>query len=171
MVDPFDIDWDSLSPSNIPYSFKQDPGDGNALGKFKFNFPNGSSIYLHDTPNKSAFRKENRAVSHGCVRVADPLKLAQELVQNPRIYDNVRIETGYPPLDSLKMLRYEKKQQEQSESGHQTRWITLDNKWPLFIDYYTCMPSDNGTLRIYNDVYEYDSILLDSLKRFLVKGK
>lgn len=171
VIDPFDIDWDSLSPGNIPYSFKQDPGDGNALGKFKFNFPNSSSIYLHDTPNKSAFKKDNRAVSHGCVRVADPLKLAEELVQNPRIYDNVRIETGYPPLDSLKMLRFEKKQQEQSENGHQTHWINLDNKWPLFIDYYTCMPSENGSLRVYNDVYEYDSVLLDSLKRFLVKGK
>ncbi|MNE85819.1 hypothetical protein D3C80_1828590 [compost metagenome] len=69
------------------------------------------------------------------------------------------------------MLRFEKKQQQQSENGHQTHWINLDNKWPLFIDYYTCMPSENGQLRIYNDVYEYDSVLLDSLKRFLVKGK
>ncbi|MCO4294192.1 L,D-transpeptidase family protein [Solitalea sp. MAHUQ-68] len=168
-VDPTEIDWDSVNPNNIPYNFKQDPGDGNALGKFKFNFPNKSSIYLHDTPNKSAFKKDNRAVSHGCIRVADPLTFAKVLIQSPRLFDEIRIETGLPPLDTLKMGRYERKLEHQQAVGRQTRWITIQNSWPLFIDYYTCVPDSNG-VKVYNDVYDYDNMLLDSLKRYLVKS-
>ncbi|UKJ05764.1 L,D-transpeptidase family protein [Solitalea lacus] len=168
-VDPTEIDWDNVNPNNIPYRFKQDPGEGNALGKFKFNFSNKSSIYLHDTPNKSAFMKQNRAVSHGCIRVADPLNLAQHLVKNARMFDDIRMETGYPPIDTLRMKRFLEKQEMQSANGRQTRWMILNNKWPLYIDYYTCVPLDNGALKLYEDVYEYDEILLDSLKRFLKK--
>ncbi|WP_165784633.1 L,D-transpeptidase family protein [Solitalea longa] len=170
-VDPTEVDWEGVNPNNIPYSFKQDPGDGNALGKFKFNFPNKSSIYLHDTPNKMAFKKDNRAVSHGCVRVADPLNFARVLIQSAKMYDEIRIETGFPPIDTLKMNRYERKLAHQQTVGRQTRWITIKNSWPLFIDYYTCVPDSNGTVKVYTDIYGYDSILLDSLKRFLVKSR
>ena len=60
---------------------EQSSGKHNALGLIKFNFPNGESVYLHDTNNKGAFKRRNRALSHGCVRVEQPLELATLLFQ------------------------------------------------------------------------------------------
>ena len=57
----------------IPYQIVKDPGPKNALGTVKFMFNNPFSIYLHDTPNKRAFKRTQRAVSHGCVRLEDPI--------------------------------------------------------------------------------------------------
>ena len=60
---------------------RQLPGDDNALGNVKFLFPNSYDIYLHDTPHKNLFNKKVRALSHGCIRVADAQKLAQHLLK------------------------------------------------------------------------------------------
>src|SRR6185312_7359023 len=77
--DPEDIDWSTVAKGSSEYEFKQKPGDDNSLGKIKFIFPNKSSVYLHDTPAKSAFDLAARDVSHGCVRVAQPQELALNL--------------------------------------------------------------------------------------------
>ena len=61
---------------------RQLPGKNNPLGKAKFLFPNTHDIYLHDTPDKTAFAKQDRALSHGCIRVADAAKLAQYLLKD-----------------------------------------------------------------------------------------
>ena len=55
----------------------QPPGDGNALGRIKFNFPNKFLVYQHDTPEKNLFAAERRAFSHGCMRVEDPTKFGR----------------------------------------------------------------------------------------------
>lgn len=75
-VDPDSIDWHSLSKNHFPYSLVQEPGKDNALGQLKFIAPNPWSIYLHDTPAKSLFDKTSRNFSSGCIRVEDPLALA-----------------------------------------------------------------------------------------------
>ncbi|NOQ89309.1 MAG: L,D-transpeptidase family protein, partial [Gammaproteobacteria bacterium] len=75
-VDPDSIDWQSINKQHFPYSLVQDPGKNNALGRLKFIVPNPWSIYLHDTPAKSLFDKTNRNFSSGCIRVEDPLALA-----------------------------------------------------------------------------------------------
>lgn len=77
LIDPDDIDWATASKGD--YDFKQKPGDNNSLGKIKFLFNNQSSVYLHDTPAKEAFKKTMRAVSHGCVRLGNPQGLALNL--------------------------------------------------------------------------------------------
>ena len=56
---------------------RQLPGETNALGRIAFMFPNDHSIYLHDTPSRELFDEETRAFSHGCIRVEDPLSLAE----------------------------------------------------------------------------------------------
>jgi murein L,D-transpeptidase YcbB/YkuD len=75
-VDPGSVDWQSLSARNFPYILRQEPGDKNALGRLKFIIPNPWAIYLHDTPSKSLFNHAQRNFSSGCIRVEDPVALA-----------------------------------------------------------------------------------------------
>ncbi|MGY0038118.1 L,D-transpeptidase family protein [Pedobacter sp. NJ-S-72] len=103
------IQWGKYSREKLPFQFKQGSGSGNALGKFKFMFDNGASIYLHDTNNKSAFSLASRAISHGCVRVERPLEFAQKMVHNNSEYDQLRMEVNLPPVDTTKMGIYRKK--------------------------------------------------------------
>ena len=76
------INWKRINKMQIPYQIVQDPGPKNALGTVKFMFSNPFSIYLHDTPNKSAFNLTQRAVSHGCVRLEKPILFGEFLMQN-----------------------------------------------------------------------------------------
>src|SRR6185295_12286687 len=72
-VDPSGIDL--AHPGK--YRFRQRPGGGNSLGLVKFMFPNEFNVYLHDTPAASLFRRDRRALSHGCVRLEQPAALAE----------------------------------------------------------------------------------------------
>jgi len=81
-VDPATVDWKTVSESNFRFTVKQNPGPGNALGQVKFIFPNNFSVYLHDTPSRYLFAREDRAFSHGCIRVQNPLKFAEILLQD-----------------------------------------------------------------------------------------
>ena len=69
------------SEDSLPV-IRQLPGEKNALGKVKFLFPNSFDIYFHDTPSKSLFKKDKRAYSHGCIRLSDPVKMANYLLQD-----------------------------------------------------------------------------------------
>ena len=84
-------------------------GESNALGRVKYIFPNPYSIYLHDTPLKSKFKVKQRAVSHGCVRLAEPFEMARFLLEDNRKvnYDDFRIKMGMEPLDSIRLLEYD----------------------------------------------------------------
>jgi murein L,D-transpeptidase YcbB/YkuD len=85
-LNPNTIDWHSYSSrTTLPYTLRQEPGHHNALGQIKFLFQNPWSIYLHDTPHKSLFNEENRAISSGCIRVEDPIGLANFTLNEPAI--------------------------------------------------------------------------------------
>ena len=75
-IKPESIDWQTLSEEDFPYTLRQDPGDKNSLGRLKFVLQNPWKIYLHDTPSKSLFNKTQRNFSSGCIRVEDPMALA-----------------------------------------------------------------------------------------------
>ena len=75
-VDPDSIDWSAINRRHFPYTLRQDPGEKNALGRLKFMLPNQWAINLHDTPVKSLFNNTRRNFSSGCIRVEDPLALA-----------------------------------------------------------------------------------------------
>ncbi|MCC8409051.1 L,D-transpeptidase family protein [Mucilaginibacter sp. UR6-1] len=143
--DPETIDWGSASKTE--YSFKQRPGDGNALGKIKFLFKNGSSVYLHDTPAKNAFNQNMRAVSHGCVRVEQPQKLAEALFGNGDKYKTIveKMENPSPePTD-----------------------IALPNKVPVYLTYVTCWADEGGKIQFRPDVYGLDVVLYGQMKKLL----
>ncbi|NBB72039.1 MAG: L,D-transpeptidase family protein [Alphaproteobacteria bacterium] len=81
VAEPTAVDWNTVTPASLPYRVRQGPGAGNALGRVKFMFPNRYAIYLHDTPSRHLFERASRAFSHGCIRVRDPLTLAERLLE------------------------------------------------------------------------------------------
>ncbi len=134
------IDWTTTNINN--YSVRQKPGPGNALGKIKFLFPNEHNVYLHDTPSKSLFSRAFRAYSHGCVRVQNPLDFAGALVDtNP--------ELSQASLEGL--------------FGPKEKWVTLKNKIPVHLMYFTLRVDADGTIRSYGDVYGHNKKLIELL--------
>lgn len=121
-------------------SVRQLPGADNALGLVKFLFPNSHSIYLHDTPSKSLFEQDKRAFSHGCIRLAEPVKLARYLLRNDSNWNNQKIE-------------------EAMKAGTE-KYVVLKNPVPVYITYFTCWVDNNGVLQFRDDVYELNKKLL-----------
>lgn len=145
--DPETIDWSSAANDDA-YEFKQQPGAKNALGKIKFLFPNKSSVYLHDTPEKSAFDLSKRDVSHGCVRLEKPLDFARVLFGS----------------GSSKFETIQKVLQEDNPSPET---LSLSHKVPIYITYVTCWADGSGTVQFRQDVYGLDSVLYGHLQKFL----
>lgn len=136
-----EIDWENVGQ----YSFKQRPGDQNSLGKIKFLFNNNSSVYLHDTPVKSAFKKVNRAISHGCVRVEKPLELALALFGKGKSYDQIKsaMQNAYPRAKN----------------------ISLPVKIPVYLNYITAWADAKGNLALRKDIYGLDLVLYSYMKK------
>ncbi len=132
-VDPTQVDWSSVDMRRI--QIKQPPGDDNALGSIKFLFPNPYAVYLHDTPSKSFFARDYRALSHGCMRVQNPWDFAAVLLQDD---PNVSVA-------KLKAL----------VGGKETA-VALTHKIPVHITYFTAWIDDSGELQLRNDLYGHD---------------
>jgi murein L,D-transpeptidase YcbB/YkuD len=139
------IKWGDASAEK--YEFKQRPGDDNSLGKIKFLFPNKSSVYLHDTPAKSAFSETMRAISHGCVRLERPQDLAKAL---------------FGEGDKYNLIVKDMAQDKDKPTD-----IALPNKVPVYITYITCWADEAGTLQFRPDVYGLDVVLYGNLQKFL----
>jgi murein L,D-transpeptidase YcbB/YkuD len=118
---------------------RQKPGPNNSLGLVKFLFPNTHSIYLHDTPAKSLFDEDKRAFSHGCIRIAEPKKLAQYLLRNDPNWDDEKITAAM--------------------NNGVEKFVPLKNTVPVFIAYFTAWVDKQGKLNLRNDVYKRDSRL------------
>lgn len=160
-VDAASVNWQDVDPSRFSYIIRQDPGLGNSLGLIKFMFNNSFSVYLHDTPSKSAFNKKNRAVSHGCVRVQKPFDLAFFcLSPTSNLYkDQLYYSVNKGPVsDEGKKLLKENKLKKISDI------INPQDKISLSIDYYTTyMYANDDTIYYADDIYEYDDAILKAL--------
>ncbi len=138
-IDSFDIDWYAYTEdSKLPYSFVRSPGKGNPLGSVKFIFPNRHAVYMHDTPSQKYFKRNVRAFSHGCIRLAEPQRLLELLSNNFTDSDYTNI----------------KKIQQSAEN----KSIPLSDKIPVYIRYYTAWADENGNVSFRNDIYGYDAI-------------
>lgn len=135
------------------YGVVQRGGKGNALGRIIFRFDNNFSVYLHDTSSRSVFEKEDRGVSHGCVRVEKPFELAKFLLKekNPKLLQ--RIEYSMT-ADSLNIR------------SKVVGSVKVDPQVPLFITYYTLYPLAGGMAN-YPDVYGFDEVIYNLLKKYL----
>ena len=136
------INWQDYHRDNFPFMIRQKQGIFNALGLIKFSFRNPYSIYLHDTNAKMMFKKENRALSHGCVRVEKALELGRYLVR-----DNVVCS----PEDLDQYLEMKKQ-----------LVINVTEPIPVYLRYYTCEIID-GKAAYYDDVYGVDEKLVAAI--------
>lgn len=123
-------------------NYRQKPGGQNSLGKVKFLFPNDFDIYFHDTPSKWLFNKDQRAYSHGCIRLAEPEKMANYLLRNDTTWNKQRI-------DSAMNAAIEKT-------------VYLKKSVPVLITYYTAWVSNN-VLNFRDDIYGNDSAVARKL--------
>lgn len=144
IIDPHTVDFNKIATNNFPYIIRQQPSKTNSLGVVKFEMPNSYSIYLHDTPSKSLFKREERAFSHGCIRVNKPLTLAEKVLEKN---SNWRADTIPIILESGK-----------------TTSVRLEKSIPVLLLYITQYTAANGQAYFFKDVYKADKKLLDALK-------
>ena len=156
---PADVTAAMLASGN--YKVRQDNGDGNSLGRLIFRFRNNFSIFLHDTNNKQAFKRKNRAISHGCVRVEKPLELAIFLLPAPdeRIVEKLETAIGLS-RDGQPAPPDTEEGEPRIESGRQS----FEPPVPLFIEYYTIYPRKTGGWDEFPDPYGYDELLVKKLE-------
>lgn len=144
VVDPASIDWAKVNPKNFPYTIRQDPGESNSLGLAKFMFPNKHSVYIHDTPSRSLFEREDRALSHGCIRIQRPFDFAKFLLSHDPSWTDERIRTAmHQPKETT---------------------VTLNRKIPVAIIYMTYWANGGGDVFFRNDIYGRDSEIAKALK-------
>lgn len=166
-LNPDSIRISDLSVEKIPYKIIQDPGAGNALGKIKFIFNNPHGIYLHDTPNRPPFKYDNRAVSHGCIRVENPIPLAEFLLRDHPKWniDFLKIEIGLKTDNKGAIKEYSQKRESLRKyaSLGKTTDVILPQLIQLYIDYFTAWVDKNGAINFRADVYDSDKVLLEYL--------
>ncbi len=135
-VNPETIDWFNIDLTNTPIRFRQEPGAKNSLGRIKFIFPNNYSVYLHDTPSRNLFAKNQRAFSHGCIRVEDPFGLAEVLLADQDAWSK----------NELSDLANRKK----------PKALKLSKPIPIYITYMTAWVDDQNIINFRPDIYKRD---------------
>jgi L,D-transpeptidase YcbB len=134
-IDPWNVDWSRADITR--YHVYQPSGDDNALGVVKFLFPNKHAVYLHDTPSKGLFNASSRAFSHGCVRVRNPVRLAELVLAADKNW------TGGTVRDLV-------------EDGPEDNAVKLDTKIPVHITYFTASADDEGRVSYFRDIYGHE---------------
>lgn len=139
-------DKNYLEKKNIEWygkRLRQKPGGDNSLGLVKFMFPNTNNIYLHDTPAKSLFRRDDRALSHGCIRVKKARELAVMILEGDKNWTPEKIDEA---MHGRKEIEY-----------------GLKRKIPVYIAYFTALADEDGNVRFFDDVYKRDAKLAKML--------
>jgi L,D-transpeptidase YcbB len=170
-INPNNINWAKVSEKYQPYKLVQESGSENSLGRIKFNFGNPFSVYLHDTNLKSAFNLQNRALSHGCVRVEKPLELASFCLPDIKPANTKQIENRNLLIDKI---RYSIDLNVLSEIGKECikansqsmiiKNVKLKTYIPVIIDYQTCFLTQKNKVQFKDDIYKMDSVLNKRLK-------
>lgn len=121
---------------------RQKPGPKNSLGEVKFLFPNSFNIYFHDTPAKGLFQQDDRAYSHGCIRLGEPKKLAEWVLSNQPEWTPEKIQAAM-------------------NSGNE-QWVKVKDPIPVIITYYTAWTKD-GQLQLRDDIYDHDKVVMKKM--------
>jgi murein L,D-transpeptidase YcbB/YkuD len=134
IVDPYAVNWNSLSQSNFPYLIRQSTGCDNSLGLLKLNFNNPFSVYLHDTNKKNIFNYNKRYYSHGCMRMQKPMELGHLLLKR-----------NYIAIDTL--------EQKGCLMNQSPISISVDEKIPVIIWYNPAGTDSAGRVLFFEDIY------------------
>jgi murein L,D-transpeptidase YcbB/YkuD len=137
------IDWNRYSADNFPVRLRQKPGPTNALGRVKFMFPNRFNVYMHDTPSRSLFGETERAFSHGCVRLARPIDMAEQVLGPLKGWDRARIE--------------------QVLAAGKRTVVSLSDPILVHITYATAWRDGDGDIQFRPDIYRRDERLYAAL--------
>ncbi|WP_276504702.1 L,D-transpeptidase family protein [Terrimonas pollutisoli] len=133
IIDPYTVNWQSLSTRYFPYIIRQSTGCDNSLGLIKLNFYSPYGVYLHDTPVKDAFMLNKRFFSHGCLRMSKPMELAHLLVKNPLTIDT---------LEEKGCLR-----------NQSPVIVPADQQMPVIVWYNPAGVDSSGRVLFFEDVY------------------
>ncbi|WP_114429032.1 L,D-transpeptidase family protein [Phyllobacterium bourgognense] len=129
------INWYQVASNGGGVGIRQKPSLDNALGELKILFPNSHDIYMHDTPAKSYFKRDMRALSHGCIRLERPRDMAAAVLG--------------VPVEDLKQY-----------FGKNERSVKVKDQLPVYVSYFTAWPdATTGEIKYYDDVYERDAYL------------
>jgi len=143
-VNPYSVDWSRYSGGRLPpFQLRQDPGDDNALGLVKIMFPNPYLVYLHDTPSKALFDKDERIFSSGCIRVEKAFELAELVLNDP--------------------VRWNRAALDAAVATKKTQTVNLATPVPVLLLYWTAQPRPDGQVIFRNDVYGRDPATLEAL--------
>ena len=145
ILDPNTIDFNKYSSGNFPFIIRQTAGPHNALGQVKFIFPNKYAVYLHDTPSRGLFNREDRAFSHGCIRLEKKWELLMGLMNEPQVWN----------MDKINSIL---------ESGKTTQ-INLKKHVDIYILYWTAGVDRDKNLYFERDVYNRDASVLKALNK------
>lgn len=141
-VDPVTVNWNAINKRQFSYRLRQKAGRKNALGAVKFMFPNKHNIYLHDTPSKRLFNADQRAFSHGCIRVQDPFTFGEVL---------------------LAPSGHSRAKMEKLHARGKTVRLDMTETVPIHLRYYTAFAGADGDLQFREDIYKQDKIIYDAL--------
>ncbi len=144
-LDPRSVDWSRYDKSNFPFRLRQEPGEKNALGRIKFMLPNKFAVYLHDTPQKSLFRRFQRGYSSGCIRVEHARELALYLLSGDSTWTSDRLD------DRL--------------GSGERQVVHIPDPIPVHLLYMTAWVDENGDLQFRDDIYGRDGDLDRALQR------
>lgn len=139
------IDWSQYSAGNFPFIIRQKAGPWNALGEVKFIFPNKYSVYLHDTPSRGLFNRQDRAFSHGCIRTEDKWGLLMSLMDDPEVWN----------MDKINEIL---------KSG-KTTTINLPKPINIYLIYLTTAVDQENNLMFMKDIYKRDKAVLSAMKK------
>lgn len=143
-VNSLKVNWHKYGKKLPSYKFMQSPGVTNALGKVKYLFPNKFAVYMHDTNAKSLFKKDIRALSHGCVRLHKPFELLET-------FSNIDAKVDFKK--AKKILKHNRKTP-----------IRLAKSIPIDMVYITTWVEPDGTIEFRDDIYGFDKLQLASYK-------
>jgi L,D-transpeptidase YcbB len=144
-VDPATVDWQAYNANRFPFRLRQDPGPYNDLGRFKFMFPNPFAVYLHDTPNRSLFKRVQRDLSSGCIRVEAPLVLANFVLEGDE--------------------RWKPDKLTEAIKKGEPRTIWLKHPVPVHLLYMTAWADELGVIQFRKDIYNRDRDLEHALNQ------
>ena len=145
-IKPGSVNWRAVSANNFNYQLRQDAGPRNALGGIKFMFPNPYNVYLHDTPSRELFSRSQRTFSSGCIRISNPVELAEYLLKHDPKWTKDTIKTA-------------------AASGKQ-RVVNLPQTMPVYLLYWTAWVDEDGLVNFRDDIYQRDK----PMQRALLEG-
>ena len=141
-VDWHAIDWTKADIRD--YEVTQPPGPNSALGHVKFSFPSQHTIYMHDTPDKWMFGVAQRTLSHGCLRVRNPMALAEMILKEDKGWDAAKVA-------------------ELDRSGPLNNEVAIDRRIPIHLVYFTLWVDDAGHLKTFADIYGHEKRVTQAL--------